>query len=102
MGETQEAVKADDIINCVADFYHIKRADLLGKKKNKDIAEPRQIAMYLMTEMLSLPLETIGQKIGGRDHATVIYARDKIADLIKLDRKLSTDVNDIKNLILKK
>lgn len=102
VGETQEAVKADDIINCVADFYHIKRADLLGKKKNKDIAEPRQIAMYLMTEMLSLPLETIGQKIGGRDHATVIYARDKIADLIKLDRKLSTDVNDIKNLILKK
>lgn len=102
VGEVQEAVKADDIINCVTDFYHLKKADILGKKKSKDVAEPRQIAMYLMTEMLSLPLETIGQKLGGRDHATVIYARDKIADLIKLDRKLATDVNDIKNLILKK
>ncbi len=100
--EANEAVKADDILNAVADYYKIKTFDLTGKKKTKDIAEARQVCMFLMTELLSLPLETIGQKVGGRDHATVIYARDKIADLIKLDRKLATEVNDIKNLVLKK
>jgi chromosomal replication initiator protein len=100
--DTQEEVKIDDIINCVADFYKIKKTDMLGKKKNKEFVEPRQICIYLVTELLNLPLVTIGQKMGGRDHATVIYARDKIADLIKLDIAVATQVNDLKNLILKK
>ena len=52
--------------------------------------------------MMSLPLVTIGQKLGGRDHATVIYARDKIAEQMKTDRKLATEINDIKNMLLKK
>ena len=100
--DTQEEVKIDDIIGCVADFYKIKKSDMLGKKKNKEFVEPRQVCIYLITELLNLPLVTIGQKMGGRDHATVIYARDKIADLIKLDIALATQVNDLKNLILKK
>ena len=100
--DIQEEVKIDDIISCVADFYKIKKSDMLGKKKNKEFVEPRQICIYLITELLNLPLVTIGQKMGGRDHATVIYARDKIADLLKLDITLATQVNDLKNLILKK
>ena len=100
--ETQEDLQVEDIINCVCDFYKINKADLLGKKKNKEIVEPRQICFYLITEMMSLPLETIGQKVGGRNHPTVIYSRDKIADQIKTDRKLAVEINDIKNMLLKK
>ena len=99
--ETEE-IKIDDIISQVADFYNIKKSDMLGKKKNKEFTEPRQICIYLITELLSLPLVTIGQKMGGRDHATVIYARDKISDHIKSSAKLATEVNDLKNMILKK
>ena len=51
---------------------------------------------------MSLPLVTIGQKMGGRDHATVIYARDKIAELMEEGGKTAVMVNDIKNMILKK
>lgn len=99
---TQEEVKIDDIISCVSSFFKISKSDLLGKKKNKEFVEPRQICVYLITELMSLPLVTIGQKMGGRDHTTVIYARDKIADLMKSSDVVAKQVNDIKNMILKK
>jgi len=101
-GDTQEELQADDIINCVCEFYKISKNDLLGKKKNKEFVEPRQVCIYLITDMMSLPLMTVGQKIGGRDHATVIYARNKISEQMKNDRKLSVEINDIKNMILRK
>jgi chromosomal replication initiator protein len=100
--EVLEELKVDDIIDCVSNFYKINRNDLLGKKKNKEFVEPRQVCTYLITDMLSLPLVTIGEKMGGRDHATVIYARDKIAEQIKTDNKLAVEINDIRNMLLKK
>ena len=92
----------DDVINAVCSFFKISKADLLGKKKNKEIVEPRQICAYLMTELLSIPLVSIGQALGGRDHTTVIHARDKYAELVKDSPKTATIVKDVKNLILKK
>jgi chromosomal replication initiator protein len=100
-GERQEELKADDIINCVCNFYKVSKSDILGKKKNKEFVEPRQVCMYLISDMMTLPLVTIGQVLGGRDHATVIYARDKISELMKTDSKLSVTVNDLKKLLLK-
>lgn len=99
---TQEEIKADDIIKCVCDFYKLDKADLLGKKKNKEFVEPRQICIYLINDLMSLPLVTIGQKMGGRDHTTVIYARDKVAELIKTNPNTARVVNDLKNMILRK
>jgi chromosomal replication initiator protein len=100
-GEKQEELKVDDIINCVCNFYKVKKADVIGKKKNKEFIEPRQVCAYLITEMMSLPLVTVGKSMGGRDHATVIYARDKIAEQIKNDDKLRVQINDIKKMLLK-
>ncbi len=98
----EEAINADNVIDAVCSFFKIDRADLISKKKNKEIVEPRQICCYLMTELLSIPLVSIGQALGGRDHTTVIHARDKIAELVKDSPKMATQVKDIKNLILKK
>ena len=100
-GERQEELQVDDIINCVCDFYKVSKSDVLGKKKNKEFVEPRQICMYLVTEMMNLPLVTVGQKIGNRDYSTVIYARDKIAETVKMGGKLATEINDIKKMLLK-
>lgn len=100
-GERQEELQMDDIINCVCNFYKVSRTDILGKKKNKEFVEPRQICVYLITDMMNLPLVTIGEKMGGRDHATIIYARDKIAELIKTDDQLKTEINDIRKMLLK-
>lgn len=101
-GGEKEALTSDSIIEAVCNFYKIQRSDLISKKKNKEIVEPRQICAYLMTELLSIPLVTIGQSLGGRDHTTVIHARDKIAELMKENSRISTEVKDLKNLILKK
>ncbi len=100
-GEKQEELKVEDIIKCVCSFYKVNKADVVGKKKNKEFIEPRQVCCYLITEMMSLPLVTIGKSMGGRDHATIIYARDKIAEQIKIDDKLKVQINDIKKMLLK-
>ena len=84
-GERQEELEAEDIINCVCEFYKVAKNDVLGKKKNKEFVEPRQVCMYLITDMMNLPLITVGQMLGGRDHSTVVYSRDKIAEQMKLE-----------------
>lgn len=98
----KEVLTTDSIIDAVCNFYKIQRSDLLGKKKTKEVVEPRQICAYLMTEFLSIPLVTIGQALGGRDHTTVIHARDKISELIKENTRVNTEIKDLKNMILKK
>ena len=98
----KEVLTTDSIIDAVCNFYKIQRSDLLGKKKTKEVVEPRQICAYLMTELLSIPLVTIGQALGGRDHTTVIHARDKISELIKENTRVNTEIKDLNNMILKK
>ena len=100
--ENKEVMTTTNVINIVCNFYNVTKNDILGKKRNKELVEPRQICMYLMTELLSIPLMTIGQAMGGRDHTTVIHARDKVSELIKTNSRVATEVNDLKNLILKK
>lgn len=97
-----EAITTDDIIRTVCSYYKISVSDLTGKKRNKELVEPRQVCMYLISELMNIPLVSIGQALGGRDYTTVIYGRNKIAELVKANDKIATDVNDLKNLILKK
>ncbi len=99
-GEKQEELQAEDIINCVCNFYKISKNDMLGKKRNKEFVLPRQVAIYLILDMMSLPQLTVGN-LFGRDHTTVIYARDKIDSQMKTDNKLSVEVNDIRKMLLK-
>ena len=77
---------------------NVKKEELLARKRTKAIAEARQIAMYLITEFLNIPLESVGN-IFGKDHATVIYAKNKIADDIKKSKKLEVQINDLKQMI---
>lgn len=100
--EDKEVMTTTNIINTVCSFYNLSKSDILGKKKNKELVEPRQICIYLITELMSIPLVTVGQAVGGRDHTTVIHARNKISELIKTNPQIATEVNDLKNLILKK
>ena len=66
--------------------------------RTKNIAEARQIAMYRVTEYLNIPLEAVGD-IFGKNHATVIYAKNKVAEDIKQFKKLEIQINDIKQMI---
>ncbi len=101
-GNAQEVVTTTNIIRAVCEYYHVSEKDILSKKKNREIAEPRQICVYLITELMTLPLVSVGQAVGGRDHTTVIHARDKVAKLVAENGRYATEINDLKNMILKK
>lgn len=98
----KEEITSSTVINAVTTYYHISKADLLGKSKKKEVVVPRQICCYLMCELLSLPLISIGKELGGRDHTTILYSRDKVDDMCRVNDKIAKDVDDIKNIILKK
>ena len=100
--ENKESISASKIIETVCSYYKISKADLKSKKRNKELVEPRQICAYLMTELMTIPLVTIGEELGGKNYTTIIHSRDKIMELIKFSDRISTAVNDIKNLVLKK
>lgn len=100
--KTEESVSADRIIDCVCRYFNVTREELTGKKKTKEVVEPRQICIYLITDMLALPLATIGGLFGGRDHTTVMHARDKVAEKMNVNQKCKVAVSDIKDMVLKK
>lgn len=100
-GTSSEEITPDVIISSVCGYYKYKRDDLLGKGKKADLVKARQICAYLMCRMLTLPLMAIGNVMGGRDHTTIMYSRDKVEELVKLNEKMAKEVDDIKNIILK-
>ena len=100
--EDEEDVTPDKILNAVCTYFKQKREDLLGKGKRADLAKARQICAYLMCDMLSLPLVSVGNILGGRDHTTIMYARDKMEKLASLNDKIAKEIDDIKSIILKK
>ncbi len=98
----KEEITPENVLTAVAGYYRISKQDILGKSKKKELVIPRQICCYLMYELLSLPLISIGKVLGGRDHTTILYSRDKVDEMCRVNDKIAKDVDDIKNIILKK
>ncbi len=98
--EKNEGISADDIIDTVCKYFDITRQDIVGKKKSKEVVEPRMIAVYLICEYLEIPLISIGKMFGGRDYTTIIHSRDKITDELKTSHKIQSIVSDIKKMLI--
>ena len=86
-------VSIETILRVVADQFAVKVSDLVGKRRQKTISHPRQIAMYLARRLTEYSLVEIGGQFGGRDHTTVIYANDKIADEVTRNERLREDLD---------
>ncbi len=97
--ELKNDLTPDKIISIVCDYFNISYQDITGKKKNKEVVEPRMIAIYLISEILNLPLVNIGKLFGGRDHTTIMHSRDKVTQDLKTNKKTQALVNDIKNML---
>jgi len=92
----EKLVTVDNIQKTVADYYKIKVADILSKRRSRSVARPRQVAMALAKELTNHSLPELGNAFGGRDHTTVLHACRKIQQL----REESHDIKeDYKNLI---
>jgi chromosomal replication initiator protein len=98
----QDEVNIEEIIKVVGAQLNIKVSDIKAHNKNKNIVVARQISMYLARKLTKSSFPDIGQKIGGRDHSTVIYANNKIISTIDSDPKLKNLIQEIENHLLNK
>jgi len=98
--ESRAVINVDIIQRTVAEHFDIRHADLLGKKRSKDIAWPRQIAMHLAREMTSQSFPAIGESFS-RNHATVLYANNQVVDRAKRDRVFQQTLHILKDKINK-
>ena len=87
----ERLVTIENIQKTVAEYYKIRVADLLSKRRSRSIARPRQFAMALARELTNHSLPEIGDAFGGRDHTTVMHACDRVKDLRELERRASED-----------
>jgi chromosomal replication initiator protein len=91
IASTSRMVSIENIQKTVADFYKIKVADMFSKKRTRNLARPRQIAMALAKELTNQSLPEIGESFGGRDHTTVIHACRKVAELRETEADIGRD-----------
>ena len=89
-------VGADEIVDRVARTFGVTVDRILGRDRSKQVALPRQIAMYLLREEADFSLPQIGETLGGRDHTTVMYGCGKISELLETDDRLRRQVIEIK------
>jgi chromosomal replication initiator protein len=87
----ERLVTVENIQKTVAEYYKIRVADLLSKRRSRSIARPRQVAMALARELTNHSLPEIGDAFGGRDHTTVMHACDRVKDLREIERRASED-----------
>jgi chromosomal replication initiator protein len=98
----KEDITIDEIIKAVTGKLGVKISDVKSQKKNKNLVWARQIAMYLSRKLTSSSFPDIGEKIGGRDHSTVIYANNKIIKALERDVKLQKIISDIEESVKNK
>jgi len=91
----EKLVTIENIQKTVAEYYKIRVADLLSKRRSRSIARPRQVAMSLAKELTSHSLPEIGDAFGGRDHTTVLHACRKIAELRESDGRIDEDCSNL-------
>ena len=92
-------ITTENIQKTVAEYYKVRVADLLSKRRSRSVARPRQMAMALCKELTSHSLPEIGDAYGGRDHTTVLHACRKIADLRTSDHKVEEDYNNLVRIL---
>lgn len=95
----KKTVAVKDVVRIVSDFYNIKEESIYEKTRHKEVILPRQVIMYLLREDFGISYPSIGQKLGGRDHTTVIHSCEKIKTDLKENSGLSEEISQIRNLL---
>ena len=95
----ERRVTIDEIQRKVADHYGLKLADMYSVRRSRNVARPRQVAMYLCKKLTPRSLPEIGRKFGGRDHTTVMHAVRKVEELIANDPGFADDVDTVRRIL---
>ena len=95
----KKTLSMKDVLSVVANYYNIEEKILYEKTRRKEVVKPRQIVMYILREDFNTSYPYIGQKLGGRDHTTVIHAYEKIKKDLKINSLLNQEVEQIRSLL---
>lgn len=95
----KKVVSVKDITKVVASFFNIEEADIYEKTRRKEVVKPRQLVMYILREDFRVSYPLIGQKLGGRDHTTVIHSCEKIKNELKLNTMLGHEIDQIRTML---
>ncbi len=98
LAHQERQLSIENIQQIVAEYHKLRVADLLSKNRARNIARPRQLAMFLAKEYTHLSLPQIGDRFGGRDHTTVLHACRKITELLQTDAKTKEDYRNLQRL----
>jgi chromosomal replication initiator protein len=95
----QRSVTPEEVIRATAQFFEITEAAIFEKTRKKDVVKPRQIVMYLMREDLHASFPSIGERLGGRDHTTVIHSCEKVKEMITRDTQIVDELEKIRAIL---
>ncbi len=95
----KRAVSVKEVTKAVATFFNIEEGDIYEKTRRKEVVKPRQLVMYILRQDFSVSYPLIGQKLGGRDHTTVIHSCEKIKEELKLNTALEQEINQIRSML---
>lgn len=94
-----KGVSIEDVVKRIAQFYDIPEKSIFEKTRKKEVVKPRQIIMYILREEFNVSYPSIGEKLGGRDHTTVIHSCEKIKDEIKANNSLEQEIEQIRTIV---
>ena len=95
----QKTVSIKDVVKVISKYYDLEENILIDKTRKKEVVKPRQIAMYILREDYNISFPSIGQKLGGRDHTTVIHSCEKIKDELKNNPGLIRELTEIRSML---
>lgn len=96
----QKTVSVKHVVSKVAEFYGIDEESIYEKTRRWEVVRPRQVIMYILREDFSVSYPTIGSKLGGRDHTTVIHSCEKVKREVVEDAELAKEIQDIRTLLV--
>ncbi len=95
----KKTLSVKDVVKTVCDFYNIEEESVYNKTRRKEVVKPRQVVMYILREDYNISFPSIGDKLGGRDHTTVIHSYEKIKEDIKTNTVLSQEILQLRTML---
>ena len=95
----KKMMSVKDVVRIVSDFYNISENDIYDKTRRKEVVRPRQVVMYILREDFGTSFPLIGEKLGGRDHTTVIHSYEKIREDIKTNQLLLQEIDQVRTMM---
>jgi chromosomal replication initiator protein len=92
-------ISIKDVVKIVSGFYNIDEESVYDKTRKKEVVKPRQVIMYILREDLNISFPSIGEKMGRRDHTTVIHSCEKIKEEMKSNNILLEEISQIRSML---